>query len=874
MPHLPILRLGRTYESLDVSTVVHHATGDELANVSQANGGLIRHDLQHKLGASRTALEALSHEELLRITERAGELFLHADLPAGIDGTQSPQDYLNAIAGTSGMPYTLGAANMKKVYFALTHIRDILRGLSRGLDLSVIDSGMARQNGALYSYYPTGRGFGIVLPNNSPGVNSLWLPSIALKTPVVLKPGREEPFTPWRIIQAFIAAGCPSEAFGFYPTGHEGANTILTLCGRGMMFGDARSTARYAGDRSISIHGPGYSKVLVGEDLVDDWPNLVDVLSQSVAANGGRSCINASAIVTPRHGREIAQALAEAIADIPARAMDHEEARLCSFANSHIAEIIDSSIDHNLETPGAIDLAREVRGTPRLQVVDGSTFLLPTVIYAESPDHPIFNKEYMFPFVVVTEIPQAEMLDRIGPTLVGSVMTHDPEFEAAALRNPNIDRLNIGPLPTSTVEWDQPHEGNLFEFLYARRAIQVKGNGAVPIASADTAAPIGFDFEPRRTRLVYGPGSLNQLGELAISIGGSRVLLVTDPGIAAAGHAARAAELLSGAGLSVATYDQVHENPTSADVDACLAVARQHDVDCIVGLGGGSSMDTAKGCNFLLTNGGEMADYWGVGKASKEMLPLIAIPTTAGTGSECQSFALIAKTDTHAKMACGDPKAAARVAILDAELTLSQPPLVAACTGMDALAHAVETAVTTKRNAESLLYAHAACKLINSNFEIALREPENVAARSAMQLGAAYAGMAIERSMLGAAHAMANPLTAHADIIHGKAVGLMLPHVIRFNAADSATADQYRELAVHADIADVRDNAKTAVDKLVARVEALLRSSQLAASLSDLGVSEDLIPTLAEEAASQWTATFNPRAITAADFAALYRAAL
>jgi alcohol dehydrogenase class IV/acyl-CoA reductase-like NAD-dependent aldehyde dehydrogenase len=874
MPHLPILRLGRAYESLDVSSVVHHATGDALADVSQANGGLIRRDLQHHLADSRAALDAFSHEELLRITERAGELFLNADLPAGTEGTQSPEDYLAAIAGTSGMPHTLGAANMKKVYFALTHIRDILRGLSRGLDLSVIDTGMARQNGALFSYYPNGRGFGVVLPNNSPGVNSLWLPSIPLKTPVVLKPGREEPFTPWRIIQAFIAAGCPAEAFGFYPTGHEGANTILTLCGRGMMFGDARSTARYASDRSISIHGPGYSKILIGEDLVDDWPKLLDVLTDSVAANGGRSCINASAIITPRHGREIAQALAEAIADIPARPMDAGDARLCAFANSHIAEIIDASIDQNLESEGAIDLAREVRGTPRLVEVGGSTFLLPTVIYADSPEHPIFNKEYMFPFVVVTEMPQAEMLDRIGPTLVGSVITHDPDFEAAALRSSHIDRLNIGPLPTSKVEWDQPHEGNLFEFLYSRRAIQVKGNGAFPIASAEPAAPIGFDFEPRRTRLVYGPGSLNQLGELAKSIGGSHVLLVTDPGIVAAGHATRAQELLRAAGLAVTTYDQVHENPTTDDVDACLAVARGADVDCIVGLGGGSSMDTAKGCNFLLTNGGVMADYWGVGKAKQEMLPLIAVPTTAGTGSECQSFALIANAETHQKMACGDPKAAARIAILDPSLTLSQPPLVAACTGMDALVHAIETAVTSRRNAESLLYAHAACKLVLANFETALREPDNLAAHSAMLLGAAYSGMAIERSMLGAAHAMANPLTAHADIIHGRAVGLMLPGVIRFNAADSATAEQYRELAVQAGVADVRDNVATAVDKLVARVEALLRTAQLAARLSELGISEDLIPTLAEEAASQWTGTFNPRPITVADFAALYRAAL
>ena len=291
----------------------------------------------------------------------------------------------------------------------------------------------------------------------------------------------------------------------------------------------------------------------------------------------------------------------------------------------------------------------------------------------------------------------------------------------------------------------------------------------------------GFDHQPR-TRIVFGADALERGGELAREFGVRRVLLVTDKGIVKAGHASRAIGFLEAAGLQVATFDEVRENPTTLDVDRCVEVAKREAVELIVGLGGGSSMDTAKGANFILTNGGRMQDYWGVGKATQPMLPLIAIPTTAGTGSECQSFALISDEATHQKMACGDPKAAARVAILDPLLTVSQPARVTACTGIDALAHAVETAVTKKRTPLSAMYSHEAFRLCIGSLERVLRDPRDLEARSMMQLGAAFAGTAIENSMLGAAHSAANPLTAHYGIVHGQAVGLMLPAVIAFNA--------------------------------------------------------------------------------------------
>ena len=345
---------------------------------------------------------------------------------------------------------------------------------------------------------------------------------------------------------------------------------------------------------------------------------------------------------------------------------------------------------------------------------------------------------------------------------------------------------------------------------------------------------IGFDFQPR-TRVVFGAGAVDRLGELALIIG-TNALLVTDPGLVAAGHVERVRHGLDAAGVSVTIFDRVRENPTTREVDQCLEVARAVRPELIIGLGGGSSMDTAKGCNFILTNGGRMQDYWGVGKATKPMLPLIAVPTTAGTGSECQSFALIADEKTHQKMACGDPKAAPRLAILDPLLTVTQPRQVAACTGIDAVAHAVETAVTKKRNELSWLYSREAFRLTTANLDRVLQRPDDLEARAAMQLGAAYAGTAIENSMLGAAHSA--------------------------------------ELAKFAGLVDWRDRVEQAVEALIAQLESLLHAGKMAPSLSALNIPPSRLPELAEEAAGQWTAQFNPRAITASDFEGIYAAAL
>jgi alcohol dehydrogenase len=383
-------------------------------------------------------------------------------------------------------------------------------------------------------------------------------------------------------------------------------------------------------------------------------------------------------------------------------------------------------------------------------------------------------------------------------------------------------------------------------------------------------APLpAFDFDPL-TRLVFGAGEIARVGELTREVGGSRVLVITDPGLEAAGHPQRALEAVRAAGLEAFLFDAVEENPTSRVVESGLEVARAHAVDCLVAVGGGSSMDCAKGINFLLTNGGTMLDYKGFGKATKPMLPSLSVPTTAGTGSEAQSYALIADEKTHMKMACGDRKAAFRVAILDPEVTVSQPAKVTAITGIDALSHAVESYVTTRRNPLSNLFAREAWRLLEGNFETVLREPANLEARGAMQLGAHFAGRAIEASMLGACHACANPLTAHYGLTHGIAIGVLLPHVIRFNAP--AAGELYGDLA-H-DVSLNNGDETAAAEALARRITELLRAGGLPTTLSECGVSPGILPVLAEEAGQQWTGKFNPRPVGEAELLQLYEAAL
>lgn len=472
VPHIPVLRLGRSYASLDRFEVKDHRTGEVKALVSTVNAGIIRKDLG-RLSAARAALKKFTCAQLIELSAKAGELFLLGTLPWGDQGhTQSAQQYIETLSATSGLPHVMVKRNMAKIHQALTRMQTVLNGLSRGLDLSIIDAGFGEQFGTRLTFCPTTQALGLVMPSNSPAVNSLWLPAIALKTPVVIKPGKEEPWTPYRLIQAFVAAGVPAEAFGFYPTDHEGAGEVLKGCGRALIFGDKNTMAQYANNPAIQLHGPGWSKVLIGDDCIEHWRDYLDVIVGAISDNGGRSCINASAVVVPKYAAEIADALAQRLGPIEPTRPEDPHARLSGFANPKMAEFIDSQIEEGLKTPGATDVTAKYRNGPRKVIFEGGVYLRPTIVLCDSFQHPLANKEFLCPYASVVQVPQPQMLQQMGYSLAVAAITKDPVLTDQLLNWPEIERLNLGPISTMHVSWDQPHEGNMFEFLWKRRSIE------------------------------------------------------------------------------------------------------------------------------------------------------------------------------------------------------------------------------------------------------------------------------------------------------------------------------------------------------------------------------------------------------------------
>ena len=469
MLHIPILRRGKQYQSLDVARVPHHQTREVFVEVSQANAGLIRRDLgQQDIGTK--SLERFSTRELVDICARAAEHFTNDPLPLG-DASQTPDDYVQQVSATTGLPYVLARRNMLKINSMLANMESVLNGLTRNVDWQILDRGFGEFEGHSLSFFPRTQSLGAVLPNNSPGVHSLWIPAFPLRIPLVLKPGSAEPWTPYRIIQSLIKAGAPREAFSFYPADHAGAGEILRNCGRSLLFGDSSTTSVWANDPRVEIHGPGYSKIIIGADCVDDWEQYLDVMVASIADNGGRSCVNASAVWTPAHAEEIGAAVAKRLAQIVPRAADDENAQLAPFVDPQGAKRINAIIEQGLSEPGARDVTAAYRDSERLVNWNNCSYLLPTVILSE-PDHSLAMKEFLFPFASVVQVKQSEIAAQLGPTLVVTAITKDPKLIQTLVSSPRIDRLNIGALPTNQVSWDQPHEGNLFEHLYARRAFQ------------------------------------------------------------------------------------------------------------------------------------------------------------------------------------------------------------------------------------------------------------------------------------------------------------------------------------------------------------------------------------------------------------------
>jgi acyl-CoA reductase-like NAD-dependent aldehyde dehydrogenase len=470
MLHLPVLRWGQPYTSLEVDPVAHFATGEPIAEVSRANGGLIQRDMRHAERA-RELLRQIPIEELIARIGAAGGLYMNAALPMG-DGVQTPDEFVRAQSASTGLPERMCRANMKKNAFVLAEMQAILGSLTRGLALDVLTRGYGEERSVPISYQAQTPVVGLVLPSNSPGVHTLWLPVIPLQIGLVLKPGPQEPWTPYRVVEAFAQAGIPREAMSAYPGQGDVGAAVLEHCGRSLIFGGTATVDRYRGNPRVQAHGPGFSKILLGDDQVDRWEQFLDVMAESVFLNSGRGCINCSGIWASRHTRDIADALAHRLAGVVPLPPDHAEAGLAAFTVPGVAEAISREIDADVKARGVTDVTAAHREGPRLVRQGRADYLLPTVVHCESPDAAIARKEYMFPFVTVVQCSEAKMLASIGPTLVCSAVTCNPAFRRSLLDAVQIDRLNLGPVPTTQLNWLQPHEGGLVDFLYRPRAFQ------------------------------------------------------------------------------------------------------------------------------------------------------------------------------------------------------------------------------------------------------------------------------------------------------------------------------------------------------------------------------------------------------------------
>ncbi len=470
MIQLPVLRWGQPYTSMDVDDVVHFQTAEPIAKVSRANGGMIQRDMR-KAQRAREVLREIPINDLIARCATAGELYANANLPMG-DGTQSPDEFVHAQSATTGLPERLCRANMKKNMFVLSEMRRILTSLTRGLDLDVLTRGFGEERGVPISYQVQSPVLGLVLPSNSPGVHTLWLPIIPMQIGLVLKPGPQEPWTPFRMAEAFFQAGIPREAISIYPGEAEVGAAVLASCDRSLVFGGVPTVDRYRGNPKVQAHGPGFSKILLGDDVVDDWERYLDVMVESVFANSGRGCINCSGIWASRHTREIADALAKRLAAIRPLPADHPEASLAAFTVTGVADAVSQSIDVDLQAPGVEEVTAKYREGGRV-VKDGrAEYLLPTIVHCASADAAIAKKEYMFPFATVVECPQERMIEAIGPTLVCSAITNDEALRRKLVDAVHIDRLNLGAVPTIQLNWLQPHEGNIVDFLFRARAFQ------------------------------------------------------------------------------------------------------------------------------------------------------------------------------------------------------------------------------------------------------------------------------------------------------------------------------------------------------------------------------------------------------------------
>lgn len=469
MLHVPALRWGEPYKSLDTDKLVRFDTGEPVAEISKVTGGMVERDMRHSQRA-RQVLREIPSPQLFEITKKAADLFLSGTVD--INGQpQSPEDFVRLQSATTGLPYSMCRANMKKNHFVMQNMAMILDALTRGLDPDIYRKGYGIEGrGVPLSYQAMSPVLGMILPNNSPGVHALWLPVIPLQVGLVIKPGSAEPWTPYRIANAYFMAGLPKQAISIYPGGHDVGGSVMNVCRRSLIFGGQATVDQYKSNPGVQVHGPGWSKILLGADIAEHWNDYLQVMIDSISLNSGRSCINTSAVYTPKHGKKIAEAIAEQIGPWKPLAPEDENAKLAAFTMPKLAEAVNAEIENDLKVPGAIDLTAKFGS--RLVMQERHAYLRPTIIYCESPDHPLAKKEYLFPFAAIVECPQEKMIESIGPTLVCTALTRDAEFQRKLLDAFHIDRLNFGPIPTTQLNWLQPHEGNIVEFLFRSRALQ------------------------------------------------------------------------------------------------------------------------------------------------------------------------------------------------------------------------------------------------------------------------------------------------------------------------------------------------------------------------------------------------------------------
>ncbi len=470
MINIPIIRWGKPYESLEVDEIVHFSTGETIARVSNANGGIIQRDLR-KAHKARSILRSIPCGDLIDRLKKAADLYEHGTLPLG-DGQQTPDDFVYQQSATTGLPEHMCRKNMAKNSYVLNNMDQVLDALTRGLDLDILTRGYGVESrGVVVSYQAQAPVLGAVLPSNSPGVHTLWLPVIPLQLGLVLKPGPQEPWTPYRMMSAFVEAGISPEVFALYPGGPEAGAAVLSGCQRAMIFGGTSTVEQYRGNPRVQAHGPGFSKILLGDDVVDQWEDYLDLMVESIYINSGRGCINCSGIWASRHTKEIAQAIAERIGPIEVKPPEDPEGGLAAFTVKEMATAVWDMIQEDLKEDGVTDMTAEYGS--RLVEQERCAYLRPMIVHCQSPQNAIAKKEYMFPFSTVVQCPQDQMLTSIGPTLVCSGITNDESLLQALTDAVHIDRLNVGPIPTSRLNWLQPHEGNLIDFLFRSRAYQV-----------------------------------------------------------------------------------------------------------------------------------------------------------------------------------------------------------------------------------------------------------------------------------------------------------------------------------------------------------------------------------------------------------------